>query len=100
VDDWLRHIGDIRDKHRPRLEPLPTEKEEHERLCRLNVVEQVLNVSETSVVRDAWARGQALSVHGWIYTIRDGLLEDLGVTGASEAEIAAEYAKAVESLVR
>jgi carbonic anhydrase len=100
VDDWLRHIGDIRDKHRPRLAPLPTEKEEHERLCRLNVVEQVLNVSETSVVRDAWARGQALSVHGWIYTIRDGLLEDLGVTGASEAEIAAAYAQAVENLVR
>jgi carbonic anhydrase len=100
VDDWLRHIGDIREKHRARLAPLAAEREEHEWLCRLNVVEQVLHVSETSVVRDAWARGQALSVHGWIYSLRDGLLEDLGVTGTSEAEIAAGYAQAVGNLGR
>jgi len=98
VDDWLRHIGDVREKHRARLAPLPTEADEHDRLCRLNVVEQVRNVSETSVVRAAWARGQSLWVHGWIYAIRDGLLEDLGVTGASEDEVAASYARAVEAI--
>jgi carbonic anhydrase len=100
VDDWLRPIGDLRDRHLQRLAPLATEKEQHERLCRLNVVEQVLHVSETSVVRDAWARGQKLTVHGWIYSLRDGLLEDLGVTGTNEAEIAAAYAQAIEKLDR
>ncbi len=98
VDDWLRHIGDVRERHRARLAPLPTEADEHDRLCRLNVVEQVRNVSGTTVVRAAWARGQALSVHGWIYGIRDGLLEDLGMTGASEDEVAASYAQAVAAI--
>lgn len=97
VDNWLRHVGDVREKHRARLVPRGTEAEEHDRLCRLNVVEQVLNVSRTTVVRDAWARGQSLAVHGWIYDLKDGLLEDLGITGTSEAEVAAAYAQAVES---
>ncbi|MBK9089417.1 MAG: carbonate dehydratase [Holophagales bacterium] len=98
VDNWLRHVSDVRDKHRARLAPRGTEAEEHDRLCKLNVVEQVLNVTNTTVVRDAWARGQSLAVHGWIYGIEDGLLEDLGITGTSEAEVAATYAQAVEAL--
>ncbi|HYN44186.1 MAG TPA: carbonate dehydratase [Thermoanaerobaculia bacterium] len=98
VDNWLRHVNDVRDKHRARLAPRGTEAEEHDRLCRLNVVEQVLNVTNTTVVRDAWARGQSLAVHGWIYGVEDGLLEDLGITGASEADVAAAYAQAIESL--
>jgi len=98
VDNWLRHVSDVRDKHRARLAPCGTEAGEHDRLCKLNVVEQVLNVTNTTVVRDAWARGQPLSVHGWIYGIEDGLLEDLGVTGTSEPEVAASYERAVEAL--
>ena len=96
VDNWLRHVSDVREKHRARRAPQGTEAEEHDRLCKLNVVEQVLNVSNTTVVRDAWARGHALAVHGWIYGLKDGLLEDLDITGTSEAEISASYARAVE----
>ena len=97
VDNWLRHVGDVREKHRARLGPQGTEADRHDRLCRLNVVEQVLNVSNTTVVRDAWERGQPLAVHGWIYGLKDGLLEDLGITGASQAEVSEAYARAVES---
>jgi carbonic anhydrase len=98
VDNWLRHVSDVRDKHLTRLAPRGTEAEEHDRLCRLNVVEQVLNVTNTTVVRDAWARGQSLAVHGWIYGIEDGLLEDLEITGTNEAEVSASYARAVAAL--
>ncbi len=96
VDNWLRHVGDVREKHRARLERLGGDGEALARLCELNVVEQVLNVCNTTVVRDAWARGQALAVHGWIYDLADGLLRDLGVSSAGEAELAASYAKALE----
>jgi carbonic anhydrase len=78
VDNWLRHVQDVRWKHQAQLDALETEALRHSRLCELNVVEQVVNVSQTTVVRDAWARGQALAVHGWVYDLRDGLLRDLG----------------------
>lgn len=80
VDNWLRHVQDVRWKHQTELDSLPTEERQHNRLCELNVVEQVVNVSQTTVVRDAWARDQSLSVHGWIYDLHDGLLRDLGVS--------------------
>ena len=80
VDNWLRHVQDVRWKHQTELDGLPTEQKRHDRLCELNVVEQVLNVSQTTVVRDAWSRGQQLEVHGWIYDLHDGLLRDLGVS--------------------
>jgi carbonic anhydrase len=96
VDNWLRHIADVREKHRAQLARLVTEADLLDRLCELNVVEQVLNVGNTTVVRDAWARGQSLAIHGWIYGLTDGLLEDLGVTGTNEAEVAVSYAEAVE----
>lgn len=84
VDNWLRHVQDVRWKHQAQLDLLETEALQHKRLCELNVIEQVVNVSQTTVVRDAWARGQALAVHGWVYDLRDGLLRELGcsVTGA------------------
>ena len=69
IDNWLRHLKDVRDKHRP--------IESEDRLCELNVIEQVANVRETTIVQDAWARGQELHVHGWIYGLHDGLLRDL-----------------------
>ena len=80
VDNWLRHVSDVRTKHQAELESLPTEQARHRRLCELNVLEQVVNVSETTVVSDAWRRGQALAIHGWIYDVADGLLRDLDLT--------------------
>ncbi len=78
VDNWLRHVQDVRRKHHAEIERLPDEAARHRRLCELNVVEQVVNVSQTTVVREAWARGQALAVHGVIYDLEDGLLHELG----------------------
>jgi carbonic anhydrase len=80
VDNWLRHVQDVRWKHQGELDRLPSEQQRHDRLCELNVREQVINVSQTTVVRDAWTRGQPLSVHGWIYDLHDGLLRDLDVS--------------------
>src|SRR5947209_15379141 len=79
IDNWLRHVQDVRWKHQAHLDTLATEEHRHNSLCRFNVIEQVVNVSQTTVVRDAWDRGQELAVHGWVYDIRDGLLQDLGM---------------------
>ncbi|MCX6926998.1 MAG: carbonate dehydratase, partial [Verrucomicrobia bacterium] len=76
VDNWLRHVEDVRQKHESRLLALPELAQQVDRLCELNVIEQVLNVSHTSIVRAAWQRGQTLAVHGWIYGLHDGLLHD------------------------
>jgi carbonic anhydrase len=92
VDNWLRHVQDVRWKHQMQLDGLLTEAERHHRLCELNVIEQVVNVSQTTVVRDASARGQSLTVHGWIYDLRDGLLRDLDMCVPGEAELAPETA--------
>ncbi|MFL5242253.1 MAG: carbonate dehydratase [Gemmataceae bacterium] len=92
IDNWLRHLQDIRDKHRAELEALTTEEQRHGRLCELNVIEQVANVSQTTVVRDAWDRGQSVAVHGWIYGLRDGLLRDMGVSVAAGAQLPARHA--------
>ncbi|MGH7474929.1 MAG: carbonate dehydratase [Longimicrobiales bacterium] len=89
VDNWLRHVQDVRWKHEAQLESLETESQRHDRLCELNVIEQVVNVSQTTVVQDAWARSQAVAVHGWIYDVGDGLLRDLGMCVTTEAELAA-----------
>jgi carbonic anhydrase len=79
ADNWLRHVHDVRLRHRKRLDHLPPEEQE-DILCEMNVIEQVGNVALSTVVQDAWARGQTLSVHGWVYGLRDGLLKDLEVT--------------------
>jgi carbonic anhydrase len=89
VDNWLRHVQDVLAKHKMEIDALPTEKQRHNRLCELNVAEQVLNLSNTTVVRDAWGRGEALAVHAWIYDVRDGLLRDLGMNFTSQAEVLA-----------
>jgi carbonic anhydrase len=96
VDNWLRHVQDVRLKHQAQLDALPSEAARLTRLCELNVIEQVVNVSQTTVVRDAWARGQELAVHGWVYDLHDGLLRDLGlcVTAAAELPASADAARA------
>jgi carbonic anhydrase len=88
IDNWLRHVQDVRWKHKAQLDALTSDTDRHNRLCELNVIEQVLNVSQTTVVRDAWSRGQTLAVHGWVYDIQDGLLRDLSVCVTGEGEIA------------
>ncbi len=87
VDNWLRHVQDVRWKHQEHLDTLDDEADRHKRLCELNVIEQVVNVSQTTVVRDAWATGKVLAVHGWIYDVRDGLVRDLGISVTGEAEL-------------
>ena len=79
ADNWLRHVQDVRLRHRKRLDHLPPEQQE-DILCEMNVIEQVGNVALSTVIQDAWARGQKLAVHGWVYGLRDGLLKDLQVT--------------------
>jgi carbonic anhydrase len=86
VDNWIRHVQDVRWKHQDQLEKLAIEQRHH-RLCELNVIEQVVNVGQTTVVRDAWQRGQQLAVHGWAYDVSDGLLKDLQMNATSEAEL-------------
>jgi carbonic anhydrase len=89
VDNWLRHVRDVRAKHRAQLEALASEEARHRRLCELNVIEQAGNVSRATVVRQAWARGQSLAVHGWVYDLQDGLLRDAGVCITGENELTA-----------
>jgi carbonic anhydrase len=90
IDNWLRRIQDVQARHRAELDALPTEDRRHERLCELNVLAQMENVGQTTIVRDAWARGAELSLHGWIYDIRDGLLRDLGTRRSAEDLVLAE----------
>ena len=97
IDNWLRHVQDVRGKHRAQLDALGDERRQHDRLCELNVIEQVVNVSRTTVVQEAWGRGQSLSVHGWIYGVGDGLVRDLGIGVASIADLPAHYEAAVQT---
>jgi carbonic anhydrase len=89
VDNWLRHVQDVYWKHQAELDAIATDGERAHRLCELNVIEQVVNVSQTTIVRDAWARGQRLEVHGWIYDINDGLIRDLGIDVDSARDLPA-----------
>ena len=97
-DNWLRHVQDVREKHEQRLPPLADFARRSARLCELNVVEQVVNVCQTSILRDAWERGQEVAVHGWIYGLHDGLLSDLKMTVDRQDEVMAGYAAAVSLL--
>jgi carbonic anhydrase len=97
ADNWLRHVKDVRDRHRHLLAMLP----EHGRvdaLCELNVIEQVLNVAYTTVMQDAWSRGQSITLHGWIYGLQDGLLQNLHMTVSGNDELEALYAKALSGV--
>ena len=97
-DNWLRHVQDVRKKHEQQLSGLKGETEAAARLCELNVIEQVANVSQTTIARDAWARGQELTVHGWIYGLQNGLLRDLGTSVRSYEEIRPTYHTAIAGL--
>jgi len=98
VDNWLRHVEDVWQKHRSRLLALLEPAKRLDRLCELNVIEQVVNVCHTTIVRDAWQRSQPLAVHGWIYGLQDGLLRDLDTTVTNPSEVAACYGDALAKL--
>lgn len=87
ADNWLRHVQDVHQKHEKYLGQVISEQERSERLCELNVIEQVVNLCRTTIVQDAWERGQPLTVHGWVYGLRDGLLSELGMTISSADEL-------------
>ncbi len=87
IDNWIRNIKDIHRYHKAEIDSLQNEKEKIDLLCELNVVEQVANISHTAIVQEAWNSGQKLSVHGWIYSIEDGILKDLDVCTTSPDEI-------------
>jgi len=94
-DNWLRHVQDVHVKHADLLARATTEVAAADQLCELNVIEQVSNVCQTTIARDAWERGQELSVHGWIYGIQDGLLRDLDASVSSAREAAAMHGRAM-----
>ncbi|MGV8943837.1 carbonate dehydratase [Thermomonas sp.] len=94
ADNWIRHVGDVAQKHAALLELLPDEHR-HDALCELNAIEQAENVCLTTVIGDAWARGQKLSVHGWVYSLNDGKIRELGMDVESADELEAVYSWAI-----
>ncbi|MCG3118554.1 MAG: Carbonic anhydrase 2 [bacterium] len=98
IDNWLRHVQDVRQKHSAHLSMISDEAKRGDKLCELNVIEQVVNVCQTTIVQDAWTRGQELTVHGWIYAINDGLLRDLNITVAKSEELVEIYNAALAAL--
>jgi len=97
VDNWLRHVQDVRNKHHAWLETVPQARRV-DALCELNVLEQAVNACQTTVVRDAWARGQSVSVHGWVYGLHNGLLEDLRIDVGRADDVPAAYEHALAAV--
>ncbi|MDO8448454.1 MAG: carbonate dehydratase [Rhodoferax sp.] len=97
ADNWLRHIQDVRDRHRTLLEAIP-EHARHDALVELNVIEQVINVAQSTVLQDAWNRGQNVTLHGWVYGVHDGLLQDLLLTVAATEGMDSLYRAAIEGI--
>ncbi len=99
ADNWLRHVQDVRLRHRRRLDHLPPDQQE-DILCEMNVIEQVGNVALSTVLQDAWARGQAVSVHGWVYGLSDGLLKDLKVSMDRPESVVNVFGEAIKRYPR
>ena len=97
-DNWLRHVQDVRQKHETRLLEVDDGVQRADRLCELNVIEQSANVCQTTIVQDAWERGQDLTVHGWVYGLRDGLVRDLAFSASTGDEASERYAAALSGL--
>jgi carbonic anhydrase len=98
ADNWLRHVQDVHVKHQKTVAKEPDEPHRVDRLCELNVIEQVANTCQTTIVRDAWERGQELTVHGWVYGLKDGLIRDLNTSASSPTEAPAAYHSALTGL--
>jgi carbonic anhydrase len=99
ADNWLRHVQDVRLRHRKRIDHLPPAEQE-DILCEVNVIEQVGNVALSTILQDAWARGQPVAVHGWVYGLRDGLLKNLGVTMDRAETVVQVFAAAIKRYPR
>ena len=97
ADNWIRHVQDVRNRHQDWLDTLPAEQRV-DALGELNVIEQARNVCQTTIVQDAWMRGQALVVHGWFYSLDNGLLRDLKITVADAADMAGAFEDAIAAL--
>jgi carbonic anhydrase len=95
ADNWVRHVTDVAEKHSQTLQDAGGEHLAHDRLCELNVLEQVVNVSQTTILLDAWARGQDVTVHGWVYSLKDGRVHDLGMDIDGPEQVPAMYADAL-----
>jgi carbonic anhydrase len=98
-DNWLRHVQDVREQHDEQLLGVLGVTERIDRLCELNVIEQVTHVCQTSILQDAWQRGQSVQVHGWIYGLHDGLVHDLGYTVGGPDSVRDRYTKALGALL-
>lgn len=98
IDNWLRHIQDVNHKYRSIVESAGDLDKQVDRLCELNVIEQTLNVAETTIVQDAWARKQSLQVHGWVYGLKDGIIRDLKITMDSADDMTGIYTRAVSGV--
>ena len=91
ADNWLRHVQDVHQKHERYLGEVLPARDRRDRLCELNVIEQVVNVCQTTIVQDAWERGQDLTVHSWVYSLEDGLVRDLGMAVSSAAMLQPQF---------
>lgn len=98
-DNWLRHVQDVRKKYAAPLVAIEDESKRRDKLCELNIVEQVLNVCETTIMLDAWSRGQHVTVHGWIYGLHNGHLRDLPVDISNRDQMLPAYNAAIRRLV-
>ena len=100
IDNWLRHVGDVAYKHSALLASIELEALRHACLCELNVIEQVQNLCQTTILEDAWARGQQVSVHGWVYSLLDGRVRELGMDVSGSAELDGVYSAALARAAR
>jgi carbonic anhydrase len=100
IDNWLRHVQDVAAKHLAMLDGIADEGTRVDRLCELNVIEQVVHIARTTIVQDAWQRGQHLTLHAWIYGLRDGLVRDLGFEADSSQAVADLYPQAIAGLAK
>jgi len=98
VDNWLRHVQDVHQKHPEKISKIAEKTDAIDRLCELNVIEQVMNVCQTTVLQDAWLHKQEIAVHGWIYGLRDGRLKDLKMSVTRPDELAPAYAEAIAGM--
>jgi carbonic anhydrase len=98
IDNWLCHVQDVHQRHQQRFSRSMTRDQSTDRLAELNVIEQAVNVSRTTIMQDAWRKGQSVAVHAWIYRLRDGIIRDLGYSAARESAVDEEYTSALREL--
>ena len=100
ADNWLRHVGDVAQKHAAIMDAIEEPELKHARLCELNVIEQVVNACRSTIVQDAWARGQKLMVHGWVYSLKDGRVREMGIDVGAPEDLQPAYERALAHVPR